>query len=263
MWSMLPFQQFVYTLDGNILDFTEREKDLGVVVTSDLSWDENMHTLYQKASSRLGLMKRTLHFIKDPKQKRAFYLALVRSIFEHCSVIWRPTTITSTDKVECIQRRAVKWILGEPDHHYNDIEYLSRLRDLDLLPMESRFDYTDLVMFHNIYHEKSIVKLPSYITPITNNDRGRLRVNIRQPDRLNQPESSVLSSLSQRRINRLDNFSLKSTVEAKSRPFKGSYFFRTHIKWNDLPAALKGEPESSVFQAKLKKHFWDLLLDPD
>ena len=133
MWSMLPFQQFVYTLDGNILDFTESEKDLGVVVTSDLSWDENMHTLYQKASSRLGLMKRTLHFIKDPKQKRAFYLALVRSIFEHCSTVWRPTTITSNDKVERIQRRAVKWILGEHDHHYNDIEYLSRLRDLDLL----------------------------------------------------------------------------------------------------------------------------------
>jgi len=129
--------------------------------------------------------------------------------------------------------------------------------------MEYRFDYTDLVMFHNIYHERSVVKFPSYIISITDNDRGRLRVNIRQPDRLNQPESSVLSNLSQRRINRLDNFSLKSTVEAKSRPFKGSFFFRTHTKWNDLPAALKGEPESSVFQAKLKQHFWDLLLDPD
>ena len=263
MWSMLPFLSFVYTLNGSSLDFSESEKDLGVIVTTDLNWDENLHTLYQKASSRLGLMKRTLHFIKDSRQKRAFYLSLVRSIFEHCSVVWRPTTITASDKVESIQRRAVKWILGEYDHHYNDLEYLSRLRDLDLLPMESKFDYTDLVMFHNIYHNRSTVEMPSYITPITTNDRGRLRANIRQPDRLNQPESSVLSSLSQRRINRHDTFSLKSTVEAKSRAFRGSFFFRTHTKWNDLPSGLKGETESKVFQSMLKAHLWDILLHPD
>ena len=76
LWSMLPFQLFLYTLNGHILDFSESEKDLGVVVKPDLSWDENLHALYQKASSRLGLMKRILHFLEDPKQKRAFYLAL-------------------------------------------------------------------------------------------------------------------------------------------------------------------------------------------
>ena len=43
----------------------------------------------------------------------------------------------------------------------------------------------------------------------------------------------------------------------------GSFFFRTHTKWNDLPADLKGETESGVFQSKLKKHLWDLILDPD
>ena len=264
LWNMLPFQLFLYTLNGHILDFSESEKDLGVVVKSDLSWDENLHALCQKASSRLGLMKRTLHFIKDPKQKRAFYLALVRSLFEHCSIIWRPTTITATKKVESIQKRAVKWILGEPDHHYNDLEYISeRLRDLDLLPMESKFDYTDLVMFHKIYHEKSVVELPPYITAMTNSDRRRLRTNVSQPVRLNQSDSPTLSSISQRRVNRNDEFSLKSTVEAKSCPFKGSFFFRTHTKWNDLPTELKGEVESKTFQIKLKKHLWDIIIDPD
>ena len=263
LWSMLPFQLFLYTLNGHILDFSESEKDLGVVVKPDLSWDENLHALYQKASSRLGLMKRILHFLEDPKQKRAFYLALVRSLFEHCSIIWRPTTITAIKKVESIQKRAVKWILGESGHHYNDLEYLSRLRDLDLLPMECKFDYTDLVMFHSIYHGKSVVMLPSYITAMTNSDRSRLRSNIRQPVRLNQSDSPNLSSVSQRRTNRHDEFSLKCTVEAKSSSFKGSFFFRTHTKWNDLPTELKGEIEGKTFQQKLKKHLWDIIIDPD
>ena len=117
-WSaMFPFQSFVYTLNGIELDFVKSEKDLGVHVTSDINWTENVLALCTKASSRLGLMKRSLRFIKDRKQKRAFYLALVRSLFEHCSIVWRPTTIILTEKVESIQRRAVKWILGEQDHH--------------------------------------------------------------------------------------------------------------------------------------------------
>ena len=152
MWSMFPFQYFVYTLDGIELNFVKSEKDLGVVVTSDLSWEENILALCTKASSRLGLMKRTLRFVKDRKQKRAFYLALVRSLFEHCSIVWRPTTVILTEKVESIQRRAVKWILEEQDHHYNDFEYLCRLKDLDLMPMEFKFKFTDLVTFHNLYY---------------------------------------------------------------------------------------------------------------
>ena len=158
-WSMFPFQTFTYTLNGDILDFVENEKDLGVIVTRKLNWEENILALCLKASSRLGLMKRSLHFVRDKKQKRAFYLALVRSIFEHCSVIWRPTTVQIIQKVESIQRRAVKWILEEQDHHYNDFSYLKRLKDLDLMPMNFKFIFTDLVLFHNVFHGHSCNKI--------------------------------------------------------------------------------------------------------
>ena len=260
---MLPFQIFIYTLNGDDLEFVLSEKDLGVHVTSDLDWEENIVALCTKASSRLGLMKRVLRFVKNRKQKRAFYLALVRSLFEHCSIIWTPTTSTMVNKVECIQRRAVKWILGEQDHHYNDLEYLNRLRDLDLLPMEYKFRYTDLIMFHQIYHDRSVVKLPYYLTAVTNSERSRLRSTIRQPQRFSEFESSGIPDLNQRRNNRFDRFSLKSSVEAKSRCFKGSFFYRTHTKWNDLPTELKEESDSGVFGVKLKQHLWDIMIDPD
>ena len=261
--SMFPFQSFVYTLNEIELDFVKSEKDLGVHVTSDLNWEENIHALCTKASSRLGLMKRSLRFIKDRKQKRAFYLALVRSLFEHCSIVWRPTTINLTAKVESIQRKAVKWILGEQDHHYNDFEYHSRLKDLDLMPMEFKFKFTDLIMFHQIYNNRSVIKLPHYLIPITNNDRGRLRSNIRQPERLHEYESSGMPDLNRRRNNRFDGFSLKCTIEGRARSFKSGFFFRTHSDWNDLPSELKGETESGVFKCNLKRHLWDLMIDPD
>ncbi len=239
VWSKIfPFQTFFYTLDGIELDFPKSEKDLGIVVTNDLSWEENVLALCVKASSRLGLMKRTLRFIKDRKQKRAFYLALIRSLFEHGSIVWSPTTVALTEKVESIQRRAVKWILGEQDHHYNDVEYLSRLRDLDLMPMDQKFKYTDLVVFHQIYNKLSVVELPHYLTALNVSERGRLRLNVRPPDRLGNTDQSN---------------------------FRSGFFFRTHSLWNDLPTELKEESVPGIFKATLKKYMWTKMIptDPD
>ena len=87
-------------------------------------------------------MKRTLRFIKDRRQKRALYLALTRSLFA------RLTNVVLINQVKNIQRREIKWILGEQDHYINDIEYLAGLRELELMPMELKFEYTDLILFH-------------------------------------------------------------------------------------------------------------------
>ena len=147
-----------------------------------------------------------------------------------------------THRVEEIQRRAVKWILGEQDHHYHDVEYLSRLRDIDLLPMEAKCSYIQtwsMAMLHNIYYDRSVVKLPPYIVPMTGTDRGRFRSNTRPPERYNQGESSGLPNIHERRNNCFNGMSLKCSVEAKTRSFKSSFFYRTHILWNDLPTELK------------------------
>ena len=42
-----------------------------------------------------------------------------------------------------------------------------------------------------------------------------------------------------------------------------SFFFRTHSEWNDLPTELKAVTEADSFKVMLKKHFWDLMIDPD
>ena len=95
--------------------------------------------------------------------------------------------------------------------------------------MEAKFSYTDLVMFHNIYYDRSVVKLPPYIVPMTSNDRGRFRSYTRHPERYNQGESSGLPKIHARRNNRFNGLCLKCSVEAKTRSFKSSFFFKTHF----------------------------------
>ena len=142
---------FFYHLNGKELDFVESEKDLGVLVTSNFSWNDQLDYLYSKASSRLGLLKRVLHFVKCPQQKRVFYIAVTRSIFEHCVQVWRPTSDSGILKLEKIQKRAVKWILSEQQCSYSDDEYLARLQKLNIIPMKYRFILSDLLLFHPFF----------------------------------------------------------------------------------------------------------------
>ena len=260
-WDVLPFQTFNYSLNGTILDFAESERDLGVIVTPKMSWDEQCLALYSKSSSRLGLLKRVCHFVTNEKQKRALYLAIARSQFEHCSIVWRPSTDSMLNKLESIQKRAVKWILNEYNFHYTDVEYKCRLRDLDLLPLRYRFILSDLVIFHKIFYNNYFVKLPSYFRPCNTEDRSRLRSNVVPPNYFGSQMSTL--DLSSMRALSSDNLSLKCTVEPRAPAFKNSFFYRTHMLWNFLPITIRQETNQPKFKKLLILHLWDVLMKPD
>ena len=146
----LPFYEHFYTLNGIILDYENSERDLGVIITNRLSWSSQCEWLVQKANRQLGLVRRSYHFIKNSNQRRALYLSLVRSIFEHCCQVWAPQNLKDITAFDILQKRAVKWILKEPYASYNDEVFLKKQRSLDLLPMKYKFLLSDLTLFYKI-----------------------------------------------------------------------------------------------------------------
>ena len=67
------------------------------------------------------------------------------------------------NKFEALQKRAVKWILFEQFEHYRDEDYLLKLHKLDLLPLNSKFILSDVLLFHRIVYNNICIKLPDYI----------------------------------------------------------------------------------------------------
>ena len=98
--GILPNIQFIYFLGENPLDYTESEIDLGVNINPKLNFNTHCNRIVSKANQMLGLTKRTCHFVNNSNRRRALYLALVRSQFEHCSVIWRPNGKTLIQSFE-------------------------------------------------------------------------------------------------------------------------------------------------------------------
>ena len=112
-----------------------------------------------------SLTKRTCSFVNDVRRKRALYLALVRSQFEHCSPIWRPTCKNNAQKFESFQKMCIKWILSEEHLSYHSYEkYIEKCRQVNILPMALKFDLNDLVLFHKIIHDLVPVNLPEYLS---------------------------------------------------------------------------------------------------
>ena len=86
----LPFSKTFYTLEDKIIDYSIQERDLGVIMYPNFNFQDHHQAIITKAFQSLGLTKRSCHFVADRKRRRCLYLAMVRSQFEHCSVIWAP-----------------------------------------------------------------------------------------------------------------------------------------------------------------------------
>ena len=98
-------------------------------MTTKLIWKDHIFYLCSKANRMLGLLKRTCHFVKNPLQKRVFYLAIVGSQFNHCSSIWRPSSLILLNKIERVKIKAIKWILSEQYTTYTANNYLKNAKN--------------------------------------------------------------------------------------------------------------------------------------
>ena len=238
-------KRFRYHLNGIELDYCSSETDLGVIVTSKLNFTDHCNKLYSKATARLGLNKRTCHFITNSQCKRKIYLTMVRSLFEHCSVIWRPHNQTTKDKLENVQKRAVKWILDEEYKSYSDLEYLLRCKQLNFLPLDQKFLYNDLLLFHKAINSLSPVKLPDYLYFF----RGNSRLRSTHLDPL-----SLVSKITPKICAKYHEKSISGT---ECKIFENSYFYRSHLSWNKLPLEIRETTIHCSFKTKLRKYLWD------
>jgi len=83
-------------------------KYLGVYIQSDLKWHEHTINTVKKENKLLAIIGRCL-FSASTETKMIAFNTIVRPVLEYTSQVWSPYIKTLIDKVETVQRRAVKW----------------------------------------------------------------------------------------------------------------------------------------------------------
>ena len=118
-----------------------QHKDLGVTFSTDLHWTEHYKIIIAKAYQTLGLLCRTFN-INSITAKKQLYISLVRSQLLYCSQLWRPQLLKNTFILECVQRKATKYILKD-----YQLPYKERLEQLHLLLLMYTYELSDLIFF--------------------------------------------------------------------------------------------------------------------
>ena len=81
-----------YLLNGTTVYKQTSTKDLGIIVTSEMSWSNHYKSIASKAYKSLGLIRRTFKS-NSVHAKKLLYISLVRSKLTYCSQLWRPQYI--------------------------------------------------------------------------------------------------------------------------------------------------------------------------
>ena len=86
-------------------------KDLGIVMSNDLSWNQHYEKIIPKAYRMLGLLRRFFSQFESAFTYTYSVSLVVRSQVTYCSIVWRPNLIKDIILVEQIQRRVTKFII--------------------------------------------------------------------------------------------------------------------------------------------------------
>ena len=121
-----------YNMSNQQLPTTDRLRDLRIIITKDLNWQQQTEKSRKTANRVLGFIARNFRY-KNKELILPLYKCLVLPHLEHAVQFWSPNLRRDIDKIEKIQRRATKMIPEIRNHSYHH-----RIQDLDLISLVQR-----------------------------------------------------------------------------------------------------------------------------
>src|SRR5277367_5995212 len=121
-----------YMLGGKILEEGKEERDLGVLVSSDLKVTSQCSKVVKTANKVLGMISRTFT-LRSKEIIMLLYKSLVRPHLEYCIQAWRPHLQKDIKLLENVQHRATRLI-----DDFSCLTYEQRLTRLRLTTLETR-----------------------------------------------------------------------------------------------------------------------------
>lgn len=135
------------------LTSTKIERDLGVLVSSDLKFESQCKAAAAKANWAFGDLKRVFS-TRNPKLWEILWKAHIRPHLEHAPQAWSPYNEADIKVLEQVQRRLTKHIDG-----MKGLSYEERLTRLGWTTLEKRRLRGDLIFTYQVLHNNATVNL--------------------------------------------------------------------------------------------------------
>lgn len=213
-----------YVVYGNEIDHVFDEKNLGVIIDSELRFEEHIARKERIANAIVGQMRRSFSYLDCNTFKRIF-TAFVRPHLEYEEAVWSPHLTRNIDALENVQIRATKLVDG-----LSNLEYRERLERLQLATLVFRRKRGDIIEMYEHFHTYDKYTLASSFKPRT-------------------------------RLSRQHRFQLHvpTTKDGTTGAQSNFFFQRTSKIWNNLPRYVVEAENVNEFKNRLDDH---LINDP-
>ena len=115
----IPYQDL--QLANHSLNQVDCVKILGVLVQSNLKWDNHVNELLMKANRRMQMLRSLIPFHLPQQDLLTIYTGFIRPLLEYAAPAWHPgLTIDHSNKIERLQKRALRLILGPLYQSYEE-----------------------------------------------------------------------------------------------------------------------------------------------
>ena len=210
-----------YTLDNHVLEEVENNPYLGLQISSDLKWSTHINKITKKAQSTLGFLRRNLSHCTENCRKTA-YISMVRSTLEYGSIVWDPFQKQDIDKLERVQRKAIRFI--KRDYRSREEGFISnKAKELDLQPLQHRRTSLRLIMLYKVV-EGLVPGLPTH--------NFIQKAKSRRPIKLKTFENCENVNILSSQVK--NNSKCLETTPTNTNQYRSSFFVDTVIKWNQL-----------------------------
>lgn len=204
------------------LDQVEKEKDLGIIIDNNLTFEDHMNGKINKANSVMGIIRRSfVHMDKEIFLR--LYKALVRPHLEFGAIIWNPTRKKDITSIENVQRRSTRMIPG-----LKGLNYEERLKALNLPTLVYRRLRGEMIETYKIANRKYDVA----VAPV-----------LEYEDRAGPVTRGHCHKLAKIRWN--------------TRTRQNYFTNRIVNTWNSLPAWVVEAPSTFSFERRLDRYWED------
>jgi hypothetical protein len=222
LFDNLPFNTFFnhYKVGKDLyISPSKVVKDLGVLISNDLSWECHIDSLCKWAKRSCAWILNIFHTREKTTMLTLFH-SLVRSKLEYCCQLWDPSQVKLIDSLEQIQRSFTHKI-----DNMKDLDYWTRLSTLDIMSLQRRREKLTILL---------VWKIKNNLVP---NDINFEFAECKRTSRIR----AILKPLPHVKGKLLSSY-------------EDSFLVKSAKLWNKLPPKLTEISSFAIFQSRLQKY---------
>jgi len=141
---------FNYLLGGSVLGKVDQVRDLGVILTTRMTWKSQVNSCVGRALKALGFVLRSSRDFSDIRILKTLYCAFVLPLLEFSYIVWSPYQGFLKTALQRVQNKFLRAVGVRLGYTYREVPLSTISGILGILPLEDRRELQDMLFIHKL-----------------------------------------------------------------------------------------------------------------